>query len=225
MADACTTYPYVLAAQDAVPVIAAAIGYRFLHKRVAGDVPAAAAPVAIAGTLLVVGSLVAGVLRKVLVTANGGTDCFLFLQRPFFAILAPCFAILMWGAWCVMSGRKISFLPFAALLALGVVGAVASGENLPLLATAGLWAVGLAVIGGIVAWRGADRLATVLFAVYAVGVLSLPGLGSRENVSDLANQWTAQGVNTVSQICFAVACYRLWALTQRQSAPLTTVES
>jgi hypothetical protein len=233
MADACTSYSYVLAAEDAIPVIAGAVGYYFLHRRVREDVPAAALPVAIAASLIVVGSFVAGVLRKLLVVASGEESCYLLLQRPFFSILAPAFAILMWGAWCVMAQRKISFWPFAVLLGLGVVGALAyaadppadANTNLPLLAAGGLWAVGLAVVGAIVSSRQGDRLAAVLFIINAVATLALPGLGSRENVSDVVNQWTAQGVNTVSQLCFAFACYRLWSVHQRRTVPLTPVES
>jgi hypothetical protein len=224
MADVCESYGYALAIQDAVPVVAAAIGYAFLHRRVKEAVPQAALPVAIAAVLLVVGSFNAGVLRKLLIAGSETQECFLFLQRPFFSVLAPAFAILMWGAWCVMADRKISFWPFFVLLALGVIGAVAADDNLPLLAAGGLWAVGLAVIGAIISKRQGDAISVVLYSVYAIGVLSLPGLGNRENVSDVANQWTAQGVNTVSQICFAVACYRLWMIHQRRTA-LTTVEN
>jgi hypothetical protein len=189
--------------------------------------------VAIAAALIVVGSFVAGVLRKFLVVAGGEESCYLFLQRPFFSILAPAFAILMWGAWCVMAGRKISFWPFAVLLVLGTMGALAYAQdppvdantNLPLLAAGGLWAVGLAVVGAIISSRQGDKLGVALFIVNAVATLALPGLGSRENVSDVVNQWTAQGVNTVSQLCFALACYRLWSVYQRRTAPLTPVES
>ena len=80
------------------------------------------------------------------------------------------------------------------------------------------------MVGAIIASRQGDRLSIGLFAVNAVVTLSLPGLGSRENVSDVVNQWTAQGVNTVSQICFAIAWYRLWSISQRRNAPLTPSE-
>jgi hypothetical protein len=232
MADVCTSYSYLLAAEDAVPVALAGIGYYFLTKRVREVSTDAAWAVAIAGGLLVIGSFVAGVLRKIIVEASGETSCYLSLQRPFFAIIGPAFAILMWGAWCIMANRKISFWPFFVLLVLGVVGALAYADgaapddntNLPLLAAAGLWSVGLGVVGAIISSRQGDRLSTVLFSVYAFAILALPGLGSRSNVSDVVNQWTAQGVNTVAQLCFVIACYRLWTIYQRRSTSPTPSE-
>lgn len=220
----CTSYPLVLAAQDVIPIALAGLGYLYLSRRFAASVPAVVPAVRAAVVLLVTFSLIAGPFRKVLVNLADAGQCYPGLQVPFFSALAPGFAILMWGAISTLRGRKVTFWPFAALLALGVIAAVAADNRVILLATGGLWAVGLAASAAVLAKRAGDWPAVALFAVYALGTLALPVIGGRDDVSSLRNQWLAQGTNTVSQALFAYASYRLLTAFRRQ-AKTSTVET
>lgn len=219
MSGTCTAYPLWLAAEDVVPIVFAGVGYYYLAKRIEGTVPTAAPAVRAAGVLLVAGSVVAGPTRKVLVTLSDGVDCYPVLQAPFFSILAPGFAILAWGTISVLRGRKVSFWPFAGLLALGVAGALATENRVVLLATGGLWAVTTAASAAMVARRDGELPAIALYAASALGTLALPFIGGKDDVSSLRNQWTAQVINTVSQAAFAYASYRLLSAFRRQGKP------
>lgn len=213
----CTAYPLSLAAEDVVPIALAGIGYAYLIRRVEESVPAVAPAMKAAAGLLVVGSIVAGPARKVLVTLSEGAECYPALQAPFFSALAPGFAILAWGSVSALKGRKISFLPFAGALTVGVVGAVAREDRVVLLATGGFWAVATATSAGVLARRAGDLPAIAMLAASALGTLALPIIGGKDDVSSLKNQWIAQGINTVSQAAFAYASYRLLTAFRRQA--------
>ncbi len=134
---------------------------------------------------------------------------------------SPAARVLTWGAISVLKGRKISFWPYLGLLVVGVAAAVGTDNRVLLLATGGTWAVALAVSGGIIAKRSGDLPAIALFAVNALGTLALPVIGGKDDVSNLKNQWLAQGINTVSQAAFGYASYRLLSAFRRQDKTST----
>ena len=221
MTDVCTAYPFALAAQDVVPIVFAGAGYYYLTQRIDASIPEAGSATKAASIILVVGSIVAGPGRKVLVTLSDGSECYPSLQLPFFAALAPGFAILTWGAVSVIKGRKVNFWPYLGLLVVGVAAAVGTEKRVLLLATGGTWAVALAVSAGLIAKRSGDLPAMALYAVNAVGTLALPVIGGKDDVSSLKYQWLAQGINTVSQAAFGYASYRLLSAFRRQDKSST----
>lgn len=210
--DVCTSYSLVLAAEDVLPIIFGGVGYWYLAKRVELTVPEAAWPARIAGLLLVVGSIVAGPLRKYLVVTDDGLTCLPLLQNPFFSLLPACFAILAWALASVWRGQKARIWPFAGFAALAVIAALARENRTLLLAFGGVLAVATAVYGALVARKQGDRWTIALFTINALGTLALPAIGSSTAVSDVTSQWLAQGVNTVSQAAFGLACYRLFSV-------------
>ena len=226
-AQECVTYPLALALEDVVPIVLAGFGYWYLSKRVSDDFDGArsvALAMKIAAFLLVLCSFIAGPVRKILSHAAAVPICapdfevpYSQLQIPFVSALAPGFALLTWGVICTLRSRKVAFWPFVALLALGVVGAVAAGERTILFAVGGLWATALAVSAAILAWRLRDRITSGLFVLYALGTLALPPISLKSNVSDVKVQWLAQGINTATQAIFLYACYRLVTGFVRQS--------
>jgi len=220
VADVCTSYSLALAVEDLLPVAFGAVGYWYLSRRAADSLPEVATPVRIAGLLLVVGSFVAGPLRKVLVVAEGSTTCFPALQTPFFSVLPACFGIIAWALWSLRKGRVVPVWPFALMAALGVIAALARDNRSLLLAFGGLLAVVAAVNGAILAWREGARWASVAFTVNGLGTLALPAIGTSAGVSDVTAQWLAQGINTISQAAFAFGCYRLF--TEHGRLPATT---
>lgn len=212
----CATYPLALAIEDVLPIVLAGVGYTWLARRAAFTVPAVAPAMKVATALLVVCSALAGPVRKVAAWLAATPICppeyevpYSGLQIPFVMALAPGFAILTWGIVSVLKGRRTAFWPYLVPLALGVVGAVAAGSRAILFGVGGLWAVALAVVCVVLARRERDVVAAALFVLYAIGTLVLPFLSSRGNVSDPVLQWTAQGVNTVTQGIFALAAFRL----------------
>jgi hypothetical protein len=218
----CATYPLALAVEDVVPIVLGGLGYLWLSRRAARALPVVGPPMLAATALLVVCSALAGPIRKIAAWLAATPICppdyevpYSGLQIPFVMALGPGFAILTWGVWSVLRARKLPFWPFVIPLALGVVGAVAAGSRPILFGVGGLWAVALAVGCVVLARREADALAAALFVVYAAGTLVLPFLSSRGNVSDPVLQWTAQGVNTVTQGLFAYAAYRLLQASSR----------
>lgn len=221
MADVCTAYPMALAAQDVIPIAFAGAGYYYLTQRIEASVPEAGPATKAAATLLVLGAIVAGPGRKALVTLSDASECYPYLQLPFFAALAPGFAVLTWGAISTLKGRKMSFWPYAGLLVVGVAAAVGTDNRVLLLATGGTWAVALAASAGLIAKQSGELPAIALYAVSAVGTLALPVIGGKDDVSSLKYQWLAQGINTVSQAAFGYASYRLLSAFRRQDKSST----
>jgi hypothetical protein len=227
----CTTYPLALALQDVVPIVLGGLGYTWLSRRAARTVPEVAPAMLAATWLLVICSSLAGPVRKLAAWSTATPICppdyevpYSALQIPFVMALAPGFAILTWGVVSVLRERRVAFWPYLVPLVIGVVGAVASGSRAVLFGIGGLWAVALAVACAILARRERDRLAIVLYVLYATGTLVLPFISSRSNVSDPALQWAAQGVNTVTQGIFAYAAYRLLRDARRRDAGATPSE-
>jgi hypothetical protein len=210
--DVCTSYSLALAAEDVLPIIFGGIGYWYLAKRVELTVPEAAWPARIAGLLLVLGSIAAGPVRKFLVVTDDGIGCLPLLQNPFFSLLPACFAILAWALASVWRGQKARIWPFAGFAALAVIAALARDNRALLLAFGGLLAVATAVFGALVARKQGDGWTVALFTVNGLGTLALPAIGTNKAVSDVTNQWLAQGINTVSQAAFGLACYRLFSV-------------
>ena len=224
VAGSCVTYPLALAIEDIVPIVLAGIGYWFLIKRTRSSVPAVAPAMQVAAVLLVLGSVLAGPVRKILAFANQVPICapdfevpYSWCQIPFVVALAPGFAILAWGVISVLRERKVVFWPAIGLLALGVMAAVATDRRPILFAWGGLAAAVLAVAAAVLARRQRDFLAVGLFALYLVGTLALPVISNKGNVSQPEVQWLAQGINTTIQLAFLIASYRLSSVFRRRT--------
>lgn len=232
----CATYPIALAVEDVIPIVLGGFGYLWLARRSARSVPEVGPPMLAATALLVVCSALAGPVRKIAIWVSAAEICppeyevpYPVLQVPFVMALAPGFAILTWGVLGVLRHRTLAFWPFLIPLMLGVVGAVAAGSRPVLFGVGGLWAVALAVGCVVLAHRQGDAVAAALFGVYALGTLVLPFLSSRGTVATPGLQWTAQGVNTVTQGTFAYAAHRLLRAAGRDdhgaAAPVTPADA
>lgn len=226
MVGACEGYSYGLAAADVVPIVVFAVGFVFLAQLVRTAAPQARFAVVTAAVLLVVGSAVAGPLRKALIAADP-LDCdrLDWMQLPFFIGMSSAFALLAWSLLCVLRGRTAAWWPFAVIVAFCYGSAAFVGNTIILLAAGGVFAVWFAVVSAMLAKRLGDTTTLVLFVLYATGTLGLPVLAASEDRADVAHQWLEQGVNTLTLLVFAVASYRLLRAIQRVGARSVPVES
>lgn len=209
MADVCEGYTYALAIQDVVPIVFGGLGFVFLARRLAKTLTEAAEAVYAAAIILIIGSALAGPIRKALIAGGVGCEDLGWAQIPFFSSMPACFALLAWASIGVLKGRKITFWPFGIALVVVFVVAVGVDDTLPFLAAGGLFAVLTAGALVVMAKRQDDPLTMVLYALYAVGTLALPALASNEDRAASSHQWLEQGSNTITQGLFALAGYRL----------------
>jgi len=205
MTDVAEGYNYWLAIEDFVPVVFAAIGFYALTQRVRSRFPQLTIPVAFAGIILVVGSTFAGSIRKAFLAGGVSEDSLDWMQIPFFSAMPIGFAILFWAVLCLLKDRKLSFLPFVALLAFFFASAAIVERSIILIASGGLLAVAMGIGCAVLAKRQGGALTSVLFVLYSIVILGLPALGASENREDVAHQWLEQGTNTVVQGLFALA--------------------
>ena len=224
MADVCTGYSYLLAAEDVVPIVLGGIGFVCLARRVEARFPELKLAVYFAATILVIGSAIAGPIRKTFLAGGAGCDSLDWMQIPFFSSLSIGFAILCWAVLCLLRDRKVSFLPFGILLSAIFLLASVAERSLILIAVGGLIAVATGIECAVLARRQGSSLTAVLFVLYSIAILGLPALGANENRGAVANQWAEQGTNTVAQALFAFATYRLLRAYQRAGDPSVLVE-
>jgi hypothetical protein len=205
----CDGYSLLLAVEDVLPIVLGAIGFLALRRRVTAAVPATRTPVTLAVVALIAGSAIAGPTRKALVAFGADCEQLQWMQVPFFLALPIGFAILGWAVRCTLRSRIVGAWPFAAIAAVGVVGAIAAQRDVILLATGGLLAVVTAGSAARLARQQGDLLAAALLIGYAFATLSLPVVAAQEGVSAAVTLWAEQAVNTTAQALFALGAWRL----------------
>jgi hypothetical protein len=217
MEETCEGYTYALAIVDVLPIVAFAAAFWFLVQVFAGQELVIRRATQVAAVLLVVGATIAGPGRKAVIAGQGAGECDLHkeFQLPFFLPMPLAFMLLAWAAVCLLKGRRVNPVPFAAVVLLVWVGAAVAGKAMISLAGAGLIAVFFAVVMALVARDRGDLTASVLFVLYAVGTLALPALASSSDSTDASHQWLEQGTNAITMIALALACYRLRNAVQR----------
>lgn len=223
---ACEGYTYALAAADVLPIAFFALAFWLLSTGLRVPAVIVRQAVYLAAVLLVVGSAVAGPIRKTVMAAETGETCnnLHALQLPFFSAMALAFALLAWATACVLRDRV---LPIAWWLApVGVIwlSALLVGEDVVLLAGGGVYAVVWAGLLARLSAREGALTAAGLFVLYAVGTLGLPVLASGEDRADSAHQWLEQSVNTLNMVLLAAGCYLLRGALQRPGDRSALVE-
>jgi hypothetical protein len=215
------TYTVALALFDVIPVVLSVVGCWFLARLSARVVPTVRGVGLTAVVLLAIGGGSKALWKIILTTAS--TDV-TWMEQMLFPFLSVGFTLLAWVVWSGLVGRTVPWWPFAAVLALGIGGAVAAGSMQPLLgvtATMSLVASGLAVRWAI---RERTGLAAVLFVLGMVSAIVLAFLGSDRIEQTLAMQWVEESVNVAGQACFLLAAYLLWrADTSHRSATSVVV--
>lgn len=214
--DPCTEYDVLLALEDFVPVVLAGVGCVLLAEVAGRSLPATRAVARLGGVLIVLGGLSKATWK--LLVAGPCVEVAL-LEQALFPFLATGFMLLSWSLLSVLRGQPVPWWSFAAVLAAGIVGAVAFGDTAPLLVVAALGAIAVATYGFLLARRAHDQAAAALFVVYAVATLVLPPLAAKPEQT-LAAQWAEQLTNTVAQGAFAFASWRL--LTHLRTSSLVT---
>jgi hypothetical protein len=221
----CEGYTYLLAAEDVVPIVFGGIGFVYLAKRTTASIPEVKVPVFTAAALLVVGSAIAGPIRKAIIAGGAGCEDLGFMQIPFFCALPIGFAMLFWAVLSVLRERKLSFAPFAVFLSLLFAGAAFAERSIILIGVGGIIGIGTGILCAILARRDREALTSALFVLYAIATLGLPILGANEAERAQASmQWAEQLTNTVAQGLFALATYRLYRAFQRDGERPSKVE-
>lgn len=204
-----------LALQDFVPVLVSAIGWYFV-VRVTDGANAAAGRLATVGAVLVV---LGGLSRAVwkLIFALEGPDLSI-LHAGLYPLLTAGFLALAAALWAASRPRAPGRLAWLGpLVVVGVLGVISflldagNGRLVPLL-WLGVATVGLIVVSSLLArraWNLNRRGVAALFVIGIVATIMLNGL-ARVAEQDEAVQWAEQGLNTVNQLLFAVAAWRLW---------------
>jgi hypothetical protein len=205
----CEGYSAWLAAEDVLPIVLGSIGFVALGRRTSESMPALRRPVSVVVGALIIGSAIAGPTRKAAIAVGADCEALQWMQIPFFLAIPIGFAVLAWALRCVLVDRIVAVWPYAAVAALAVVGAIAVQRDLILLAVGGLLAVTTGVTAAVLARTQGDRLTAVLFVVYCVGTLALPGVAGAEGGSPSTALWAEQAVNTLTQGLFALASVRL----------------
>jgi hypothetical protein len=216
-------YSLALAFQDFVPVLVSAIGWVFV-VRIAARADAGAGRLAALGAGLVVAGGLSRATWK-LVVALGGPDIgplhaglYPLLVAGFLALAAALVAARRSRA----PGTASRLLPLAAVLVLAALTIAldpSRGRLVPVLwlavATAGSIAVGL-LLAARARRRGHPGVAA-LFVISIIATLLLNGLARIAYQSEEV-QWVEQGLNTLNQLVFAVAAWRLWRAEASQPA-------
>lgn len=223
---ACEGYTYALAGTDVAPIVIFGIAFWLLSTGLRYPAPRVRLAVNAAAVALVVGSAVAGPIRKTFMAAETGETCnnLHAMQLPFFTVMSLAFAVLAWATWSVLRERVMPWQVWLAPVLLIWASALFVGEDIILLAGGGIYAVIWAGLLARVSVREGTTGAAVLFVLYAVGTLGLPVLASGEERSDSSNQWLEQGANTLNMVLLAAGSYLLRGATQRSGDRSVLVE-
>ncbi len=204
-----------LALQDFVPVLISAIGWYFV-VRVTDGANEGAGRLALVGAVLVV---LGGLSRAIwkLIFALDGPDISI-LHAGLYPLLTAGFLALAAALWAASRPRapgRLAWLgPLLVVVALGVVSFLldtGSGRLVPVL-WLGVATVGLFVVSSLLAlraWNLGRRGVAALFLIGIVVTIMLNGL-ARVAEQDEAVQWAEQGLNTLNQLLFTIAAWRLW---------------
>jgi hypothetical protein len=213
-----------LALQDFIPVLISAVGWYFVVRVTDGANAAAGRLATIGAVLVVLGGLSRAVWK--LTVALDGPDLSL-LHAGLYPLLTAGFLTLAGALWAASSARAPGRLAWLGPLVL-VAGLAAiswlldpgNGRLVPVV-WLGVATVGLIAVSGLLAlraWNLGRRGVAALFVIGIVATILLNGL-ARVAEQDEAVQWTEQGLNTVNQLLFAVAAWRLWLAERPASRP------
>ena len=211
-----------LALQDFVPVLISAVGWYFVVRVTAGANVAAGRLAMVGAMLVVLGGLSRAVWK--LIFALDGPDISL-LHAGLYPLLTAGFLALAGALWAASKPRspgRLAWLgPLVVVAALGVLSWLVDAGNGRLVPVMwlGVATIGLFVASGLLAlraWNLGRRGVAALFVIGIVATILLNGL-ARVAEQDEAVQWAEQGLNTVNQLLFAIAAWRLW-LAERPSA-------
>lgn len=223
---ACEGYTYALAISDIAPIVVFATAFWLLSTGLRFPAPIVRHGVNLAAVLLVVGSAVAGPIRKTLMAAETGDVCnnLHAMQLPFFTAMSFAFALLAWATFSVLRRQVMPVVWWLAPVPLIWASALFVGEDVILLAGGGIYAVIWAGLLSRLSVREGVPAAAVLFVLYAVGTLGLPVLAAGEERTDSANQWLEQGVNTLNMVLLAAGSYLLRGALRRSGDRSVLVE-
>lgn len=215
-------YSLALALQDFVPVALAAVGWVYVVRVVSRADPGAGRLALVGATAVVAGGTSRAVWKAVV--ALDGPDV-----AVLFAALYPLLAfgfLALAGALLAVSlgrapGRVARAVPIVAVALLALASVLlgpGTGRLVPVMwlavATLGSVTVGM-LLAGLARRAGHPGVAT-LFVVGVVATVVLNGLARSADQSEPV-QWIYQSLNTLNQLVFLLASWRLW-LVQRANA-------
>ena len=204
-----------LAIQDFVPVLVSAVGWYFVVRVVSGVNAAAGRLAAMGAVLVVLGGLSRAVWK--LVFALDGPDISV-LHALLYPLLTAGFLALAGALWAASSARgpgRVAWIgPLAVVLALGALSLLldAGSDRLVPVMWLGVATVGLIVVSGLLARRALNLGRRAVAALFIIGIAATILLNGLARVADQNEtvQWAEQGLNTLNQLVFAVAAWRLW---------------
>ena len=208
-------YSLALALQDFVPVVLSAIGWVYVVRVASGAGPRTGRLATVGATAVVAGGLLRAVWKTMV--ALDGPDV-VVLYAALYPLLTFGFLALA-GALLALNadrspGRLARSLPIIAVALLAVASVLldtGNGRLVPVLwlavATVGSITVGLLLAN--LARRSGHPGIAMLFLVGVVATVLLNGVARSADQSEPV-QWVAQSLNTLNQLVFMLASWRLW---------------
>ncbi|MBN1249387.1 MAG: hypothetical protein JXC32_17130 [Anaerolineae bacterium] len=193
------TYSLALSLLDFVPNMAFFVGAVYLVRWVRLSHRRFAAMTMTGGTALVVLGGTTKATWKLLVTLGIGD--FWLLGELQFMLLAPGFLAMLVSLLQVARDERKAWDTRLAAMALW---------KIPLLAIMTIASLSVHGILSYLAWRRKAPLASAMFVVSVVCMLSMAGMTGGEQT--VARQWIEESVNSLGQIAFALGSYLLRAL-------------
>lgn len=223
-------YSIALALEDFVPVALSAIGLFYLAQMIAAAESKSRWPALLGAWLAMLGggTKAAWKLNQALTGAN-----IVWMDNALFILLTPGFIFLaytLWRAQRAMQGKPAPMSPWimplaASLTALGIAAIVASLApttrtwNFILLGATTVANFATSMLAAWQAFKQGQKVVAGLFILNIVMIVLLQGL-ARTGTRTEAVQWVEQILNTISNLAFAVAGYRLSRGTQKDMASL-----
>jgi hypothetical protein len=223
-------YSIALALQDFVPVALSSIGLFYLAQMIATAESKSRWPALLGAWLAMLGGGTKAAWKLNVATTGANI---VWMDNALFILLTPGFIFLaytLWRAQRAMQGKPAPMSPWvmplaASLTALGIAALVATVSpstrtwNFILLGATTVANFATSMLAAWQAFKQEQKVVAGLFILNIVMIVLLQGL-ARSGVRTESMQWVEQILNSISNLAFAIAGYRLSRGTQKNMASL-----
>ena len=223
-------YSIALALEDFVPVALSSIGLFYLAEMIGAAEGKSRWPALVGAWLVMLGGGTKAAWKLNIATTGANI---VWMDNALFILLTPGFIFLaytLWRAQRAMQGKPAPMSPFimpiaASVTGLGLAAIVAAVApttrtwNFILLGATTVANFATSMLAAWQAFKQGQKVVAGLFILNIVMIVLLQGL-ARTGTRTEAVQWVEQILNTISNLAFAVAGYRLSRHTQRNMTSL-----